>query len=169
MSQSTAPAPHHGHIDLAREATAAGLTVTELMPHRCHGGETEYAVQLWAGDGTLWAEGRHEGAEEVRDHIAAYRERLAGQSRLSAQKAIALYLLQHNVPRRMNVEAEWRDASEMMRGWYLAEADKLIAYAVGSPAGPHPWQEFNVHGYTCHHPGCRLVADEHPVRAGATG
>lgn len=59
------------HVQLAREAVAAGLTVTELMPLRCHGG-VDYAIQLWAADGSLWAEGTHEDAEQVRWHISNY-------------------------------------------------------------------------------------------------
>lgn len=30
----------------------------------------------------------------------------------------------------------------------------------------HPWQEYNEHGNTCHHPGCRLSEDEHRALAG---
>lgn len=82
------------HVELAREATAAGLTVTHLMPHMCRCGgqpEVEYAIQLWAAAdelaehpatgrdlyGRLWAEGTHESAEMVRRHIAGYRRRTA--------------------------------------------------------------------------------------------
>lgn len=81
------------HVELAREATAAGLTVTHLMPHMCRcGGQphVEYAIQLWAPAddepttgrdlyGRLWAEGSHESAEMVRRHIAGYRRRAAAQ------------------------------------------------------------------------------------------
>lgn len=28
----------------------------------------------------------------------------------------------------------------------------------------HGWQEYNAHGNSCHHPGCRLGEDEHPAR-----
>ena len=27
---------------------------------------------------------------------------------------------------------------------------------------PHPWQEYNAYGNTCHYPGCDLAEDEHP-------
>lgn len=30
------------------------------------------------------------------------------------------------------------------------------------PPDTHPWQEYNAHGNTCHHPGCRLTEEEHP-------
>jgi hypothetical protein len=63
------------HVDLAREATAAGLIVTQLMPLKCgHGGE-DFLIQLWQSDGTLWAEGSHEIAEDVRTHIRRYADR----------------------------------------------------------------------------------------------
>jgi Rieske Fe-S protein len=33
----------------------------------------------------------------------------------------------------------------------------------GEATDPHPWQEFNAYGNTCHHPGCTLAQDEHPT------
>ncbi len=58
---------------LAREAAAAGLVVTRIDPHRC-GGDYEYSIALWQPDGALWAEGTHENADMVRDHITGYIE-----------------------------------------------------------------------------------------------
>ncbi len=64
------------HVGLAREATAAGLVVTQLMPIlcRCAGTRVEYVIQLWQADGTLWAEGSHETAGRVREAIRSYAE-----------------------------------------------------------------------------------------------
>jgi hypothetical protein len=71
---------HEVHVALAKEATAAGLIVTQLMPHPCgHIVERpeEYAIQLWGADGSLWAEARHESEDSVRGHIAGYVARRA--------------------------------------------------------------------------------------------
>jgi hypothetical protein len=57
------------HVTLAREAAAAGLTVTHLMPAPLGRG---FTIQLWQADGTLWAEGRHESAAMIRAYIAHY-------------------------------------------------------------------------------------------------
>lgn len=64
-------------FELARDAQAAGLVVTCMAPLRCgHGGdaEVEFLVGLYQPDGTLWAEGSHESAEQIREqHIEGWR------------------------------------------------------------------------------------------------
>lgn len=43
---------------------------------------------------------------------------------------------------------------------YVARSRPVaIVYPFDPP--PHPWQEFNEHGDTCHRPGCRRSASEH--------
>ncbi|WP_328465468.1 hypothetical protein OHA21_43665 [Actinoplanes sp. NBC_00393] len=34
------------------------------------------------------------------------------------------------------------------------------------PVAPHPWQEFNKHGLSCHFPGCTLAEIEHDTDGG---
>lgn len=61
---------------LAREAQEAGLVVTCMVPHRCaHGpaGDVEFQVGLYLPDGERWAEGSHESAEQVREHLGGWR------------------------------------------------------------------------------------------------
>ncbi|MBM0201885.1 hypothetical protein JNW90_01280 [Micromonospora sp. STR1s_5] len=60
---------------LTQEAAAAGLTVAELTPHRCHGGGQEYFVRLLDADGQVWAEASHETADSIHGHIRSYRKR----------------------------------------------------------------------------------------------
>jgi hypothetical protein len=60
---------------LSRRAVRAGLVVTQLAPQRCHGGYGCFIIQLWAGDGTQWAEASHESEASVREHIALYEGR----------------------------------------------------------------------------------------------
>jgi hypothetical protein len=57
------------HVTLAREAQAAGLIVTHLMPAPPYG--DRYSVQLWQPDGALWVEGR-ESAAMIRAHVNHY-------------------------------------------------------------------------------------------------
>lgn len=62
-------------IVLSREAAEAGLVVTCLLPITCaHTGNQEYNIQIWQPDGGMWAEGTHETAEEIRGHIASWRD-----------------------------------------------------------------------------------------------
>lgn len=65
-------------VGLAREATAAGLVVTALQPHRCLGRYGCHFIQLWKPDGGLWAEGSHESTAAVWGHIASYGRSVAG-------------------------------------------------------------------------------------------
>jgi hypothetical protein len=62
---------------LLAEAREAGLAVTMMLPYECHG-STCYTIGLWAPDGSLWAEGSHETAEDVRRHIAVYVDPVGG-------------------------------------------------------------------------------------------
>ena len=55
-------------------------------------------------------------------------------------------------PRRVRTQAE-RDADG--QAW--------------RPAADHPWQEYNAHGNTRHHPGCTFTEDEHAPRPLASG
>lgn len=65
--------------DLIRRAWAAGLVVRQLEPMQCRNSENGcYAIQLWAADGSLWAEGSHEDREKVLWHIANYVEDQTG-------------------------------------------------------------------------------------------
>lgn len=57
-------------VVLAREAQAAGLTVTRLQPTPCE--EPCFNIQFWSAGGRLWAEGRHECEDSVRRAIATY-------------------------------------------------------------------------------------------------
>lgn len=67
---SRADPPFREAFELSREAQQAGLVVTVLAPHRCHGGY-EFQVGLYQPDGTLWAEGTHVSARTVREAIIA--------------------------------------------------------------------------------------------------
>jgi hypothetical protein len=50
-------------------------------------------------------------------------------------------------------------------GWRLIEVHcGPGAYLPKRPAlATHAWQEYNIYGNTCHHPGCRLTEEEHTL------
>ena len=58
-------------VQLSREATAAGLTVTELVPMPCCGRQ-EFSVQLWTADNRVWTEMDHASAGDIREDISSY-------------------------------------------------------------------------------------------------
>lgn len=81
MSRQVSRETFAAAFELAREAGAAGLVVTQMSPHRCgpDGDPPEFLIALYQPNGSLWTEGSHETADAVRDHITGYIERAGVQ------------------------------------------------------------------------------------------
>jgi hypothetical protein len=43
----------------------------------------------------------------------------------------------------------------------ILRADIEAALGQDPPVPPHPWQEYNRHGNTCHYPGCTRDEEDH--------
>ncbi|WFE45307.1 hypothetical protein [Verrucosispora sp. WMMD1129] len=73
---------------------------------------------------------------------------------------------------REAIDVEWhRRIAEQTADTPAGHIDALTDAVMASLAearepGAHPWQEYNEHGNTCQHPGCRLTEDEHPEGGG---